>query len=185
MSQPINLARPNAAKLERALANGSARIDHIFSDLRVIWSPQLCPEKLLPWLAWQLSMDSWSSDWPISVKRERVRRALEIARSKGTSHSVREVVASFGGSVALREWWQKSPKGNPHSFDLVLQLNGSNGAPASSAFVDAVIAEVNRTKPVRSHFTFTQGISAAGQIGMIAAARPVIFARVNADAPAA
>jgi phage tail P2-like protein len=44
-----------------------------------------------------------------SIKRERVRKAIAIARRKGTE-SVRSVVASFGGSVAIREWWQSEPR---------------------------------------------------------------------------
>jgi hypothetical protein len=56
-----------------------------------------------------LSLDNWSTDWPESIKRERVRKAIAIARRKGTAESVRSVVASFGGSVAIREWWQSEP----------------------------------------------------------------------------
>ena len=167
--------------MERA----TARIDDIFTNLRVLWSPSDCPENLLPWLAWQLSLDSWSTDWPIAIKRERVRRALDIARRKGTAESVRSVVESFGGAVAIREWWQKDTPATPHTFDLVLTLPGFNGAPVTAAFVDSVIAEVRRTKPVRSHFTFTQGIKAEGAIGLVAVARPTIYARLSCFAPAA
>lgn len=174
---PASLLPPNATALERALEAATARLADIDANLRKLWSPNDCPVELLPWLAWALSLDSWSSDWPEAVKRERVRRALDIARRKGTAHSVRSVIESFGGQVALREWWQQSPPGPPHTFELVLTL-GSAAAPASAAFVDAVIAEVARTKPVRSHFTFTQGFAASGRIGVAAAARPVISARL-------
>lgn len=176
-----SLLPPNATNLERALELATARMADIDTNLRKLWSPNLCPVELLPWLAWALSLDSWSSNWPEAVKRERVRRALDIARRKGTAQSVRSVVESFGGQVAIREWWQKSPPGDPHTFELVLTL-GSATAPASAAFVDAVIAEVARTKPVRSHFTFTQGFAAAARIGVLAAARPVITARLNCAA---
>lgn len=176
-----SLLPPNASDFERALEAATARIADIYFNLRKLWRPDTCPVDLLPWLAWALSLDSWSSDWPEAVKRERVRRALEIARQKGTAASVRAVVESFGGQVAIREWWQKTPAGDPHTFELVLTL-GSATAPASAAFVDAVIAEVARTKPVRSHFTFTQGFAAAGRVGVLAAARPVISARLNCAA---
>lgn len=179
------LFRPNATLLERAMERATARIDDIFTNLRVLWSPKDCPENLLPWLAWSLSLDSWSTDWPVEIKRERVRRALDIARRKGTAESVRSVVESFGGSVAIREWWQKETPGTPHTFDLVLTLSGFHGEPVTAAFVDSVIAEVRRTKPVRSHFTFTQGLTAEADIGVIAAARPVIYARLPCVAPAA
>ncbi|MDK4808151.1 MAG: phage tail protein I, partial [Novosphingobium aromaticivorans] len=116
-------------------------------------------------------------------KRERVRKAIAIARRKGTAESVRSVVASFGGSVAIREWWQSEPRGLPHTFSLILNLD-SAGAPASAAFVDQVIAEVNRAKPARSTFTFTQGLTAQAGIGLVAALRPTIYARLSCMAPA-
>jgi phage tail P2-like protein len=108
---------------------------------------------------------------------------IAIARRKGTAESVRSVVASFGGSVAIREWWQSEPRGLPHTFSLILNLD-SAGAPASAAFVDQVIAEVNRAKPARSTFTFTQGLTAQAGIGLVAALRPTIYARLSCTAPA-
>jgi len=48
-----------------------------------------------------------------------------------------------------------------------------------------VIDEITLTKPARSHFTFTQALTAAGGIGLTGAARPVAYARLRASAPAA
>lgn len=175
---------PASTDMEKALEQVAARLLDIAVLVREVWSPSNCPIALLPWLAWGLSLDNWSSDWPEAIKRERVRKAIAIARQKGTAASVRAVIQSFGGSVAIREWWQREPKGDPHTFDLVLNLD-QNGAPASAAFVDQVIAEVNRAKPVRSHFTFTQGITAKASVGLIAAVRPTIYARLSCTAPAA
>ena len=41
-----------------------------------------------------------------------------------------------------------------------------------------MINEVRRTKPVRSHFTFTQGLRFTGATGIIAVARPLVFTRL-------
>ncbi|AIT79105.1 phage tail protein I [Novosphingobium pentaromativorans] len=170
--------------LEAALEQvGATRLD-IATAIRSVWSPDDCPIELLPWLAWGLSLDNWSTSWPEGIKRERVRQAISIARRKGTAESVRAVIASFGGSVAIREWWQSEPKGDPHTFSLVLNLDHAD-APASAAFVDQVIAEVSRAKPVRSTFTFTQGINTQAGVGLVAAVRPTIFARLSCTAPAA
>ncbi|MCW2383365.1 phage tail P2-like protein [Sphingobium sp. B2D3B] len=170
--------------LEKALEQVIAAALDIPAPIRNVWSPDQCPIELLPWLAWGLSLDNWSSDWSEAIKRERVRKAIPIARQKGTAASVRSVVQSFGGSVAIREWWQQVPRGIPHTFELLLNLEQA-GAPASAAFVDQVIAEVSRAKPVRSHFTFTQGITARGGIGLVARARPALLARLSCAAPAA
>ena len=175
---------PGSTPLEKALEQVAAGLLDFPTPVRAVWSPSDCPIELLPWLAWGLSLDNWSSDWTAAIKRARVRKAIPIARQKGTAASVRTVVESFGGSVAIREWWQMEPKGDPHTFSLVLNLD-QNGAPASAAFVDQVIAEVSRAKPVRSHFTFTQGITAQADVGLIAAVRPTIYARLSCTAPAA
>lgn len=55
----------------------------------------------------------------------------------------------------------------------------------SANFIDMVIAEVRRTKPVRSHFTFTIATSARGGIGMRAVARALIGVQLSAVAPGA
>lgn len=177
-----SLLPPNASPLVVALESLMSRIDDMAVPIRDLVSPSRCPLELLPHLAWALSIDSWSSDWPEAVKRSRVRRAIEIQRRKGTAESVRAVVESFGGSVALREWWQTEPRGEPHTFQLVVNLTGRDGAPATAAFADAVIAEVRRTKPVRSHFTYTQGLAFARPLGVIAAARPVVALSLTFDA---
>jgi P2-related tail formation protein len=104
---------------------------------------------------------------------------MTIHRQKGTAKSVKDVVAAFGGAILLREWWQKTPMGEPHTFDLVMTLSGAGGQSATAAFVDDVIAEVSRTKPVRSHFTFTQGVETHAAIAVAVVARPVIYARLN------
>lgn len=174
---------PGSTPLEKALEQVAARLLDVEVAIRDVWSPDDCPLDLLPWLAWGLSLDNWSTDWPENIKRERVRKAIAIARRKGTAESVRSVVASFGGSVAIREWWQSEPRGLPHTFSLILNLD-SAGAPASAAFVDQVIAEVNRAKPARSTFTFTQGLTAQAGIGLVAALRPTIYARLSCTAPA-
>lgn len=175
---------PGSTPLDKALEQVGAGLLDIPIPVRAVKLASAAPIAFLPWLAWELSLDNWSSDWSEAVRRERVRKAIPIARKKGTAASVRAVVESFGGSVALREWWQLEPKGVPHTFDLVLNLN-QVGAPASAAFVDQVIAEVSRAKPVRSHFTFTQGINAVARVGAVAVVRPTIYARLSCTAPAA
>lgn len=176
------LLPPNTAPGTRAVAASLARISDVPVPLRTLWNPYTCPAALLPWLAWALSIDAWKSYWPEGVKRERVAQAIAIQRKKGTAQSVRDVVQSFGGSVQLREWWQQQPPGVPHTFDMWLTLTGQGGAAASAQFVDDVIAEVERTKPVRSHFTFTQGLNAANKVGVFAVARAVIYRRMQFNA---
>ena len=176
-----SLLPPNATPVELALEAVTRRLDAVPVPLRDLWSAQRCPLELLPWLAYALSIDSWNSSWSEQVKRAVVAQAIEIQRKKGTVAAVRRVVQAFGGNIAIREPWQMDPPGPPHTFELVLTLNGQDGLPASARFVDEVIDEVARTKPARSHFTFTQGLSAEGGLGLAAAARPAVYARLQLE----
>lgn len=177
-----SLLPPTATAAERALEGATARIGSVATPLRNLWNPDTCPTELLPWLAWALSLDSWRSYWPEHIKRARIRAAIEIQRRKGTAASVRDVVVAFGGAVSTREWWQQTPKGTPHTFELSMTLSGTGGQEATAEFVNDVIAEVTRTKPVRSHFTFTQGLQAVASIYVGGGARVAIYRRLQFDA---
>lgn len=179
MNSPKSLLPPNASPLERAVEAADAAILSMVMLHGLLKDPWLCPEKFLPWLAWELSLDTWNSDWPLHIKRQRIASAIDIQRHKGTAGSVREVIESFGGSVVIREWWEQTPLGVPHTFELLLILSGRPGAQVSAKYVEDVIAEVNRTKPVRSHFTFTQGAEFEGRIGFVGAIRPAVYRRLQ------
>lgn len=182
MTDKPSLLPPTSTALERAIEQAIGRVANIPIDLpSYLWNPMICPENQLPYMAWGLSIDAWDEDWPLAVRRQRVASALDIQRRKGTVKSVRDVVASFGGSMALREWWQTSPRGEPYTFDIVITVGGSFGAMPAS-YIDDIIGEVSRTKPVRAHFTVTQGFSADAGILLAAAVRPMSVHRLAVDA---
>lgn len=174
-----SLLPPNATELERALEQlAGVRLGDVAVPLRDLWSAQNCPEHLLPWLAWALSVDQWSADWPLHIRRARVAAAIAIQRIKGTAQSVVDVVASFGGNVVVREWFEQTPPGAPCTFSLSVALGGQGGTVPSADFIDAVIAEVARTKPARCTFDFTVALAAGARVGLFAAARAVTAARL-------
>ncbi len=126
-----------------------------------------------------MGVEAWRSEWPEAIKRAIVRNAVKVQSRRGTLKSVRDTVAAFGGAISVREWWQTTPKGQPHTFELVLTLRGQDGSQASATFVEEVIAEVTRVKPLRSHFTAIQGLSATASIKLAAVARPTAYTRLN------
>jgi phage tail P2-like protein len=174
----MSLLPPNSSPLDRALEK-AMQVPAMPIVLGDIWNAQTCPISVLPWLAWSLSIDSWSPDWPEAVQRQRVATAISIQRRKGTAGSIRDIVAIFGGQIAIREWWQTTPKGTPHTFEVNLNLNDADGLPASAERVDSVIDQINRTKPARSHFEFVQGLTATARLGTKAAARVANYTRLS------
>ncbi|MCW2395175.1 MULTISPECIES: phage tail protein I [unclassified Sphingobium] len=174
----MSLLPPNASALElglEAAVTGQA----LPVPLRALWSPQSCPEALLPWLAWALSVDEWDASWPVSVRRQVVASAIAVHRRKGTLAAVRAAVAALGGSISIREWWETEPMGEPGTFSLILALSEVNGAAPGAAYVDATIRQVERAKPLSRPFDFTLAIAAAGAIGIAPYARAVVSARLD------
>ncbi|MGJ8514673.1 hypothetical protein R84981_001130 [Carnimonas sp. R-84981] len=175
-----SLLPPNATDAENAIALTIARISRIPTPINTVWSPENCPVELLPWLAWALNLQTWDSTWPEHLKRRQVASAVDIARRKGTAKSVRDVIASFGSSVALREWWQLEPKGEPYTFAITLTL-GSD-VPQTAQFQEQIMQAVDRAKPVRAHYTLTAGLKGSAGIGAIAVARPFVYRRLEMEA---
>lgn len=173
-----SLLPPKATPLERAIEDVSARLGSVPSPIGELWDPEKCPVEYLPWLAWSLSLDAWKPYWPESVKRQRIKDAIQIQLRKGTARSVRDVVESFGSAIALREWFQKDPIGIPHSFDVVLTLGA--GVPNTAKFQEDIVDEIIKAKPARSQFTLTAGLAANGGIGIAGGARPFTYRRISA-----
>ncbi|MNU10548.1 hypothetical protein D3C72_2577600 [compost metagenome] len=61
----------------------------------------------------------------------------------------------------------------------MLTLSGQAGEEATAAFVADVIAEIDRTKPVRAHYNFTQGISKVSSVAVAVACRPAVYTRLS------
>ncbi|NKD86607.1 phage tail protein I [Haematospirillum jordaniae] len=169
----------NATPAERALEQTLARLSDVPVPLRSLWNPDTCQPEHLPWLAWALSVDNWDPSWPTDVKRRHVSKAIDIQRRKGTAKSVRTVVNTFGANLLLQEWWQTHPPKAPHTFNLHLTLG--DDTPSDAAWQQDIIREVERTKPVRSHFTLTVGKAATGGATLTGALCPVTAKRLMTD----
>ena len=185
MTTPLSLLPVNGTSQERALEAASARLSDVDVPIGRLWDPVTCPADLLPWLAWALSVDTWSPAWTEPVKRARIARAIEIQRKKGTIAGIRAAVSILGANVSIVEWWQKIPRGAPHTFEIILALGEMGGSQAPADLIEDCINEIRRAKPARSHFDFQLGIDMAASEGLIAIARPVTYARLAAAAPAA
>ncbi len=178
-----SLLPPNATPLERALAQTmAARLGALDAPLRDLWNPATCPVDLLPWLAWSVAVDNWDSTWPEWLKRARITAAIAIHRAKGTQQAVYDVVNAYGGNVHMSIWWQTLPLGAPFTFELWISLGAIDGLAPGSDFIDGLIADVTRAKGARDTFTFTISQNAIGAVGLFAAARPAIYARVETAA---
>lgn len=180
MVDPTVLLPPNTTMLEQGLAHAFARITQVPTPLASLWNADTCTAEHLPWLAWALGIKNWSAEWPEDIKRARVKSAISVARRKGTALAVRDVVASFGAAIALREWWETSPRGKPHTFDITLIVNA--GLPQTASYQRDIMDAVDNAKPARAHYTLTAGMALTAGLGMTAHAQTVIYRRLILDA---
>lgn len=94
------LLPPNRTPWETALSLTSAERRPLPIDLvAAVWNPATCPVHLLPYLAWQLSLDVWDDEWPETTKRQACRKALELHRLKTTLAGIKAHVALTGAEV--------------------------------------------------------------------------------------
>ncbi|MCA7962417.1 phage tail protein I [Burkholderia cenocepacia] len=174
-----DLLPPNASPLLHAIAAANAQLGEVPVPIRDLMNPDTIRLDLLPWLAWHLGVVTWKDDWPERIKRARVKAAIPIARKNGTAAAVREVVESFGGNIALREWFEQEPPGKPYTFDMVMTVAAQDGNAPTASYIADILAEVDRSKPVRSHYTFTQGFSLSGSIGIGAGGQAALYRRLT------
>jgi phage tail P2-like protein len=169
----------NATPLERSIAAVTERTFDIPVPIADLMNPDAIPLALLPWLAWHLGVDTWKDYWPEQVKRARVKAAIPIARKKGTVAAVREVIATFGANLALREWFEMDPPGPRGTFEIVMTVSARDGVQATAEYVADIIAEIDRSKRASAHYTFTQGFSMQGTQRIAAAVRPALYRRLS------
>lgn len=146
MNAPVLIHDPT--ELEYALAAIDAtRISGIDVDIiRRIHSIDETPERFLPALAWEYSVDEWDPDWPIEVKRNVIKASYEVHRYKGTAYAVEIAIKALGLGARIEEWFEYG--GGPYRFRATVDLAADQPWPAAST--DLVVRTALQTKNVRS-----------------------------------
>ena len=101
----MNLLPPNSTPLEKDLVElAEQRLFRHADYIGTLWNPMTCPAKLLPYLAWAMSLDVWDDEWSEATKRQVIQEAPEWHRRKGTVWSIRKVLGWFGfDNVVINE----------------------------------------------------------------------------------
>ena len=174
----------NATSSECALEQVTERASDLPVPIQTLWDPQTCPENLLPWLAWALSVDAWDSDWPTFVKRKVIAESVVIHRRKGTVEAVRRAMAVLGVQVELREWFETD--GPPHTFSVTAWASDNfreDDAPLLTAdYYRSLKRAVDTAKPVRSHYDFKVGARFGAGLGLAAVAQTTARTREAGEA---
>src|SRR5690554_6890823 len=114
-----SLLPPSATSEERAIDHALSRIDSVEVPIRTLWNAEACPERLLPWLAWAWSADTWEADWTEQQKRDAIDALVFIHRHKGTPAAVQRAVDVVFSDAEVQEWFDYG--GEPFRFRVVSQ----------------------------------------------------------------
>lgn len=111
-----------------------------------------CAVPLLPFLAWEWSVDEWDPAWPEAQHRAAIASSWELHGAKGTVTGIERAVGQLGYGATIQEWF--SYGGQPFRFRLAVD---SPARPAWSAADYAQLYRVAiRAKNVRSYLETLQ-----------------------------
>lgn len=156
----------NATRLERAVDIAIAKqIDAIKTkNIYAQWHPKKCPENLLGWLAWAVSVDDWNPDWSVQTKRDVIEASIDVHRHKGTKFGLMQALSSLDVSAKLIEYKESNALLSPFSFKVSIDRNESltvnPNRVFNEEFYNDVISRITYNKPSRSQFDMNLNIAA-------------------------
>lgn len=112
----------NATNQEIALSETVERSSNQQFDINSLFNADTCPENVLPWLAWAVSVDEWNSAWSEQQKRATIKSSFLQHSTKGTIGAVRNKIESLGYDVTINEWFIDPAKMPPYTFDVIIDI---------------------------------------------------------------
>lgn len=148
------LLPPNATQLMHDLESTGSRISFLETLNQYVNNPEKCPEHLLPWLGWALSVDVWNENWAESIRRNVIKASVKVHRHKGTIGALRQALENFQfDNVKIEEWF--SYGGDPYTFRVFIEI-------VTESFnlndLTEVYATINQTKNTRSHLEILKAV---------------------------
>lgn len=169
---------PDPSDYELALSEAMAAA---FAGLPDAWSIpdvlswQRCPAVLLPWLAWEWSVDEWQRDWPVATQRAVIGASWGLHSVKGSAGAMDRAVGAMGYGIDVVEWWEAVPPRAPYTYRY--RLKSPTGRPWSDAEIASMERISMRAKNVRSWLDAVE-ISVSGATAPVHAAA-IVHTRVR------
>jgi len=155
-----SLLPPNTTKLERSLDETNAHLTEIPVPLTSYIDPDNCPEELLPWLAWELSVDYWDENWSIEQKRDVIKASPYVHMKKGTPAAIRRAVEALG--FTLKVITRRDERMAPHAFRVEVGISSQG---IDEALYAQILKMVETNKNTRSYLSkLTVSTDVHGQI---------------------
>ncbi|MEZ2724917.1 phage tail protein I [Pseudomonas putida] len=154
----MSLLPHNATLLERSLEAASEQgIDP--EIIRGIADSTRCPPDFLPWLGWAWKVEGWEAANTNAQRRELIREAIPVHKTKGTVGAIRRVLKAVRVNADFKEWHQ-IPNAAPYTFQVTAWANENRegeGSIISPQLGERLRALIDAAKNERSHYDFRLG----------------------------
>lgn len=144
-----NLLPPNATAFERCFDQAFARVADVPILTRSLNDLQNAPMVVLPWLAWERSVDYWNKDWSEQQKRNSIAAAYSLHCHKGTIGALETAMNAIGITCRVEEWFKTSPQGQPYTFNIYIEINQIGAT--QNQLVQELGSAIRINKNLRSH----------------------------------
>lgn len=162
-----NLLPPNSTQFERQFSVAFARVSAVETPARTFNLPLQAPAVVLPWLAWERSVDDWKKSWTETQKRQTINNAHYVHCHKGTIGALERALQNLGIQAVVQEWFNMSPIGQPYTFSIQIQVNQVG---ANETQIKDLMQVINNNKNLRSHLVNTSLVIQSNSNPVIAAA---------------
>lgn len=143
-----SLLPPNSTKFEINFEQTFSRVSAVEIPTRTFNDSMAAPLGVLPFLAWEKSVDVWNKDWTDDQKRQTVASSLKSHMHKGTIGSLETALGSLGFRVKVQEWFNMVPIGKPYTFKLLVETSQDS---ITATDLKDILKVVNKNKNLRSH----------------------------------
>ncbi|MFX9524146.1 phage tail protein I [Acinetobacter baumannii] len=142
------LLPPNSTVFEHAFEDAFSRISNVPTPARTFNDPLEAPEVVLPWLAWEKSVDDWDISWSEEQKRAVIKASYNVHCHKGTIGGLEAALGTLGFTVRVQEWFNMQPPGEPYTFKIFIETDSAEVAPEHFKKLFSII---RNNKNLRSH----------------------------------
>lgn len=181
----MSLLPHNATLLERSLEAASEQgIDP--EIIRGIADSTRCPPDFLPWIGWAWKVEGWEAANTTAQRRELVREAIPVHKTKGTVGAIRRVLKAVRVNADYKPW-HEIPNAAPYTFQLTAWANENRegeGSIISPQLGARLRALVDAAKNERSHYEFRLGARFDGGLLFANVARGRGLQRLSMNAQA-
>lgn len=177
---------PNATFMEKALEETISRSTDLDIAISSLWNintmPKALKPALLPYLAWSLGVEVWSSDMTVAQKEETIKNYLVIRALRGTRAAIEKAYEALGVEVEIVENppSKRYPMGEPHKFKLKISAQ-----PISRELRGEISRLTDLLKPLKAKYFIDVDIEFEKKMGIFITGRVTGVARFLAEVTSA